>query len=80
LAEIKREELKTQNAKTRLLRKYNIETEDLDQVIEELQQKYWQRLSDGLHTESNKISTVKMKCLEQIARLSTSFSGREILK
>ena len=41
LAEIKRDEMKTQNIKRkRLLRKYNIEKEEnLDQVIEELRQK-----------------------------------------
>jgi hypothetical protein len=40
LAEIKRDEMKTQNRKrNRLLRKNNIEGENLDQVTEELKQK-----------------------------------------
>ena len=68
--EIRRDDRKVTNIKrTRLLKKYNIETkESLDQRIEELKQKYPPRHSDYPDTRKDKLSTTKISCLEQTVR------------
>jgi hypothetical protein len=89
LAEIKRDEFTHNMKRKRLLRKCNIEKENLDQVIEELQQKYRRKLSGCLHTENDKLSTIKMKCKNFYSLLRqrntnvkkhTNWRSREILE
>ena len=68
--EIRRDNRKVMNINiTRLLKKYNIEkTEQLDQLIEELKQRFQQRHNDYLDTGKDKTSITEISCLGQTAR------------
>ena len=78
LVEIRRENRKVMNInRTRLLKKYNIEkTEELDQLIEELTQRFQKRHNDYLDTGKDKTSITKISCLGQTARNFKTALGR----
>ena len=55
--------------RTRLLKIYNTEkTEELDQLIEELNKSFQQRHNDYLDTGKDKTTITKISCLGQTAR------------
>jgi hypothetical protein len=80
LVEIKRDNRKVQNVKrTRLLKKYNPEKkENLDQMIEELKQRFQQRRNCYLDTGKDKTSIIKTSCLGKTSRNFITVSGRHI--
>ena len=80
LVQIKRDNRKAQNIKrTRLRKKYNIQKkENLDQLIEELKQKFQPRRNDYADTVKDKTSITKISCLRQTARNFITVSGRHI--
>ena len=78
LVEIRRDNRKITNVKrTRLLKKYNIEkTEELDQLIEELKQKFSAKTQRLSRYRKSQISITKISCLGQTARNFIIVLGR----
>jgi hypothetical protein len=78
LIEIKWDSGKLKNIKrSRLLKKYNIQKEEnLNQLIDELKQKFQQRHSDYLGTRKDKTSITKIICLGQTVRNVITVLGR----
>ena len=73
--------MKTQNMKRkRLLRKYHTEEENLDQVIEELNQKVSANMQQFSDAGKDYTLTINIKYLEQTARNFTAFSDKKIPK
>jgi translation initiation factor 1 (eIF-1/SUI1) len=79
LVEIKRDNRRVQNIKRiRLLKKYNIEKEDLNRLIEELKQKFQLKRNNYIYTGKEKIRITKISCLGKTVRNFITSLGRQM--